>query len=102
MERDTITQLEIDLEGRLHVVPSAHSFPYVYREAMEIHWDPGRSSLYSPKPREWSYSRWFQQILAAAVAQGCELQFADSTRWLNKAGVTRITPSRSHSQVAIN
>jgi hypothetical protein len=83
MERDTIAELEIDTAGKLHVVPSTHAFPYIYREAMEVHWDPSRRSLYSPIPREWSYSRWFQQILAAAREQGCELQLAPSTKWHN-------------------
>lgn len=83
MKRDTIAQVEIDGDGQLHVVPSAHSFPYIYREAMEVHWDSDRSSLYSPKPKEWSYSRWLQQILTAAAAQGCELQFGPDTKWLN-------------------
>jgi hypothetical protein len=83
MERDTIAELEIDPAGKLHVVPSTRAFPYVYREGMEVHWDPARCSLYSPAPREWSYSRWLQQILDAAREQGCELQLATSTKWLN-------------------
>ena len=83
MERDTIAEVEIDTTGKLHVVPSTHAFPYIYREAMEVHWDSARHSLYSPTPREWSYSHWFQQILDAAREQGCELQLASSTKWLN-------------------
>jgi hypothetical protein len=83
MERDTIAELEIDTVGKLHVVPPTHAFPYIYREAMEVHWDTVRRSLYSPTPRAWSYSRWFQQIITAAREQGCELQLAASTKWLN-------------------
>ena len=83
MKQDTIAELEVDSEGRLHVVPATHTFPYIYREAMEVHWDPARRSLYSPIPREWSYSRWLQQILAAAREQGCELRLASTTSWLN-------------------
>jgi hypothetical protein len=33
-------------------------------------WDPWGQFLYSPKPREWSYAKWFQQITAAAGEQG--------------------------------
>ena len=73
MDRDEIAEIVIDAAGQLHVVPASHAFPYIYREAMEVHWDPERHSLYSPPPREWSYSRWFQQILVAAREQGCEL-----------------------------
>nr|AAK28610.1 hypothetical protein [uncultured bacterium] len=98
MERDTIAQIELDSEGRLHVVPAAHSFPYIYREAMEVHWDSDRRSLHSPKPRQWSYSRWLQQLLSAAATQGCELRFATDTRWVNidpglKAELLQVTGS---------
>ncbi|WP_155942749.1 hypothetical protein [Pseudoxanthomonas suwonensis] len=85
MGHDTIVQVEIDGEGRLHVVPSAHSLPFIYREGMEVQWDPVKGSLYSPKPREWPYSRWFQQVLAAASSQGCDLRLASDTRWVNIA-----------------
>src|SRR5687768_9077286 len=83
MDRDTVARVEIDGDGRLHVVPSERSFPLIYREAMEVHWDPGRGSLYSPKPRDWGYPRWLQQILSAALAQDCQLQFSAGTAWLN-------------------
>ena len=83
MERDTIAELEIDADGKLHVVPSSRAFPYIYREAMEVHWDPARRSLFSPAPRDWSYSRWLQQILDAAREQGYELELSASTKWLN-------------------
>lgn len=83
MDRDDIAAVEIDNAGQLHVIPSRRSFPYVYREAMEVHWDAQRHSLHSPAPREWSYQRWFQQILSAAQAQGCDLVVAPGTKWLN-------------------
>ena len=83
MERDTIAVVEIDEAGQLHVVPSNHSFPYIYREGMEVGWDPERRSLHSPRPREWSYARWYEQILAAAREQGWDLSATASTRWVN-------------------
>jgi len=83
MKQDTIAFVEVDSAGKLHVTPSTESFPYIYREAMEVNWDAKRRSLHSPKPREWTYIRWFEQILAAAAAQGCDLRLAGSTRWLN-------------------
>ena len=88
MERDTISELEIDAIGKLYVVPTDRGFPFIYREAMEVHWDPDRRALYAPAPREWSYARWFRQILDAAREQGCELRLASSTKWSNiDAGV---------------
>jgi len=89
MDRDEIAEIVIDAAGQLHVVPASHAFPYIYREAMEVHWDPERHSLYSPPPREWSYSRWFQQILVAAREQGCELYPNAGTIWRNVAESTR-------------
>ena len=83
MKLDAIAKIEIDADGRLHVVPGSCSFPLVYREAMEVHWDDERRSLYSPKPREWSYAHWLKQILAAAHEQGVSLQLSASTTWLN-------------------
>ena len=81
MEQDAIRSIEIDETGRLHVVPSSRVFPYIYREAMEVHWDEQRKSLYSPPPREWSYTRWFQQIVSAARQQGCSLLLTPNTTW---------------------
>ncbi len=83
MERDTIAEVEIDATGKLHVVPTKLAFQYIYREAIEVQWDDVRRSLHSPEPRAWSYARWFQQILAAAREQNCELSIAASTKWLN-------------------
>ena len=82
MDEDSIVAVEIDLERRLHVVPTARSFQHVYHEGMEVSWDASRRSLHSPAPREWSYSRWFEQILAAAAAQGVRLSLAPGTRWV--------------------
>ena len=83
MLRDLIAEIAIDDAGQLHVVPSRHAFPNIYREAMDVHWDPERGSLHSPPPRQWSCQRWFEQILAAARAQGCDLQVGPDTRWVN-------------------
>ena len=82
MRRDTIARIEIDADGRLHVAPSTETFPYIYREAMEVHWDPGRSTLYGPPPREWSRARWLRQILDAAREQSCDLLVTHETEWV--------------------
>lgn len=81
MTHDQIAEVRIDEEGRLCVVPASDSFPYIYREAMEVHWDNNGRFLYSPKPREWSYVRWFQQILAAAREQSSVLRLTSTTKW---------------------
>ena len=83
MEADSIAEIGIDESQRLFVTPASATFPYIYREAMEVHWDAVRRRLHSPKPREWDYLRWFQQIIAAAAEQSCNLQLASSTAWSN-------------------
>lgn len=71
MKSDLIEEVRIGADGRLHVKPASARFPQMWREAMEVHWDADAGTLHSPVPREWSYARWFQQILAAAKEQGC-------------------------------
>jgi len=39
MKYDNISSIEIDGQGKLCVVPAIETFPYIYRAAMEVHWD---------------------------------------------------------------
>ena len=80
---DTIRQVEIDAGGRLLVTPDSVRFPYIYREAMEVHWDDAGAFLFAPTPREWSYADWFRQMLYAARTQGHDLLVSERTRWIN-------------------
>jgi hypothetical protein len=48
---------------------------------MEVHWDAERRCLYSPKPREWTYARWFEQIRNAAREQSVDLKLVQATEW---------------------
>ncbi len=79
MIKDTIKRVEIDETGRLLVYPSTQTFPMIYREGVEVHWDDALRALYSPKPREWSYGKWFRHILDTAGT----LELADQTDWRN-------------------
>ena len=81
MRTDTIEAVGIDEGGSLWVKPAMATFPYIYREAMAVHWDAGRLRLYGPKPREWSYAAWFEQIRDAARQQGVELELGQTTSW---------------------
>jgi len=83
MQREPIAEISIDQEGRLRVRPESTEFPFIYREAMEVTWDAASRSLCTPKPREWTYIRWFRQILDAARQSGFELIVDDGTRWTN-------------------
>jgi hypothetical protein len=83
MDKDAISLVEIDAVGQLHIVPASRSFPLIYREGMEVNWHGERRSLHSPRPREWSYSRWFRQILSSAREQGVSLYLSEDTKWRN-------------------
>jgi len=84
--KDAIAEIGINEKGQLYVKPSKKAFPLMYREAMEVHWNSEQSYLYGPKPREWSYLEWFQQIFKAALEQGCELRVSSQTSWVNVPG----------------
>jgi len=83
MENDKLAEIGIDKENRLYLKPFSVKFPYIYREAMEVHWDGKNCVLYSPKPKEWSYLDWFNQIMRAAKEQSCCLEITTETRWAN-------------------
>jgi hypothetical protein len=83
MDTDIIKNIGIDEEGKLYVSPQSKSFPMIYREAVEVHWNTEKSYLYSPKPRKWSYITWFQQIVSAAQMQDVNLILTKNTEWYN-------------------
>lgn len=78
---DFIEAVGINEVGSLWVKPLTATFPYIYREAAEVHWDVSQGRLYSPTPREWSYGQWYRHIIGAALSQGVELRLAPATRW---------------------
>jgi hypothetical protein len=79
MRIDVIEAIGVDERGSLWVKPATASFPFVYREAMEVRWDDNRGCLCGPMPREWSYLKWFRQIREAAHRQGTDLTIAATT-----------------------
>lgn len=68
---------------------------------MEVGWDGGGKFLFSPIPREWSYGRWFQQIMSSTKEQGYELVLSEATNWVNVPDSVRqeITDSNSETYV---
>lgn len=82
MEHDEIIEIGIDSDGRLYLVPFSKQFPYIYREAKEVSWHPERKCLCSPKPKEWSYARWYKQILNAVEEQSCILSLSKTVKWV--------------------
>ena len=81
MTTDFIAEVGIDEKRQLFARPSTATFPYIYREAVDIHWEPKRRYLHATKPRDWSYLECFQHIIGAAALQSCDLRLAPSTVW---------------------
>jgi hypothetical protein len=79
---EQIIEVGIDHDGKLYIRPREQTFPYIYRAAMDVRWDPNRGVLFAPKPREWSYLDWFRHILAAVGDEyGVRLRIGTTTVW---------------------
>jgi hypothetical protein len=84
MRTDKIIKIEIDESGRLLITPDTERFTMIYRSAAEVHWDNKMNSLYSSKPREWSYLDWYKHIVSLIVTDcNCQLLITESTDWIN-------------------
>ncbi len=83
MKTCNVEEIRVSEDGRLYVKPDGLTFPYIYREAMEVSWDKELKSFYSPHPREWTYLEWYRQIHKAAIAQSCQLKITFETLWVN-------------------
>jgi len=101
MVEDQIAEIGIDHDGRLYVRPIGRTFPYIYRAAMEVGWDPVRGVLFSPKPRECSYRDWFRQILAAVTDEyGIRLTVGPRAIWSNVSDELRKQIETDQGQVS--
>jgi len=86
MDRDAIADIGIDEKGRLYVAPQTKTFPFIYREALEVNWDDKGHYLHAPPPPRAQLATpiwWFKQIISAARVQGCELCIEPHTKWHN-------------------
>ena len=73
----------LEIGKGIYLKPASLKFPYMYREAMEVHWDEQGHYLYSPKPTKWTYLDWYKQIQAAAKEQSGNLLITKETAWVN-------------------
>jgi hypothetical protein len=101
MRYDKITKIEIDDSGRLLITPETEKFTMIYRSAAEVHWDNQMNSLYSPRPREWSYLDWYKHIISLILTDcNCRLLISESTQWKNipeelKTDIEELNSSRT-------
>lgn len=101
MNTDHIAEIRIDATGRLCVLPKTNSFPFIYRAGMEVQWDEDGKYLYSPPPREWSYTRWFQQVIAAVKGEyGCVMVITSETIWHNVDDTLKVSITSSVGKAA--
>jgi Integron Cassette Protein Hfx_Cass5 len=82
-----IAEVEILPTGELLVRPAGDPtgyFKYVWRAGAEVNWDETRKSFVTPRPKEWSYSTWFAQILWIVRSElAVTLSLTPQTVWAN-------------------
>lgn len=80
-----IDKIEIDSSGRLLITPEpGFDFSFIYRTATGVNWDNASSSFTAPKPKEWSYLNWFENIYASVRGEyGDQLFISNRTKWSN-------------------
>jgi hypothetical protein len=84
MALDNIVEIGIDNQERLYIKPEIEKFTLIYRSATEVHWDNDSKFLFSPKPREWSYTDWYKHIVSVVLDEyRCKLKITSRTNWLN-------------------
>jgi hypothetical protein len=98
MDTECILEIGVDSLGRVYVRPEASDFPYIYREAMDVHWDAALKILHSPIPRphlDFNFPQWLHQILSAAKEQNSVLTITAGTNWVNVPDETKAEFLRS-------
>ena len=84
MEVDFIDQVEIDAEGRLHLVMRNQKYPMIYRSAAGVYWDQNRNSVHSTIPKTMSYPEWFAHICQVLESPGnSQIKLAKNAKWIN-------------------
>jgi hypothetical protein len=87
MQDILIDQLRIADDGQLFISPvlaEGDDFALIYRTASGVNWDEPTRSLYCPKPREWSYGRWFEHACEAVAGEyNRRLVIGETTDWNN-------------------
>jgi hypothetical protein len=66
MISDLINEIGIDEERRIYLQPHQTNFPQIYREGIDLHWEPLTRRLRSSVPRDWSYLQWFQHLVTGS------------------------------------
>ena len=87
MEHIEVSKIEILGSGELSVTPSVNwnnMFQSIYRAASGVAWNEATNSFVTPKPKEWSYIDWYENLVASVVSEmGINLKIAPNTEWIN-------------------
>ena len=83
MKSDEIVEIGIDGSKRLYIKPASNRYLHIWREGVEVHWDDEQRFLYSPEPRNWTYTEWYRHIVGVAETHEDSLVLTDETKWVN-------------------
>jgi hypothetical protein len=77
-----ISDIGIDSSGKLYIKPDTEKFDLIWRSATEVQWDLNNGYLYSPKPREWTYFKWYKHIVSTIeIEYNRKLKITTKTKW---------------------
>jgi len=87
MKSVDITEISILETGELLVKPKENKdniFQFIYRTATGVNWDEQSQCFKTPKPKEWSYQDWYENIISSVIDEiGIELKITSNTKYYN-------------------
>ncbi|OUS12939.1 hypothetical protein A9Q89_04560 [Gammaproteobacteria bacterium 53_120_T64] len=87
--------VEIEIISKVEILPTKElalilesegkpSYQHVYRAAAGVYWDNEIYGFKSTEPKDFSYPKWFQQIIEVVKSEmGIQLQLANTVSWVN-------------------
>ncbi|MCO6510656.1 MAG: hypothetical protein J5I65_07670 [Aridibacter famidurans] len=78
-----VSEVGIDEQNRLFLVPIGHRFPLIYREAAGVYWDNEQLRLHSTIPQDGDHFQWFKHIASVLEGNSYQLILKDETDWIN-------------------
>lgn len=87
MKKVEITEISITETGELLIKPKENKdnfFQFIYRTATGINWDDKKQSFKTPKPKERSYTDWYENIIDSVIDEmGEKLEVTSETKYNN-------------------
>lgn len=87
MKHVEIVKISILNSGELEVRPIENwknLFQFIYRAATGVHWNEKTQSFFTPKPKQFSYSEWYENIISSVSSEiGVKLETTHRTTYKN-------------------